>query len=87
MKWARQVNAVPSDAIVQLEGKDYIVVSQGGVAQTSYSFRLVQVVKGMGQEGYTAIVLPQDIDPKSLSIVVKNAYTVLSALRNAEDEE
>jgi cobalt-zinc-cadmium efflux system membrane fusion protein len=48
---------------------------------------LVQVAKGTEQEGYTAIELPENTDAKQLKVVTKNAYTVLSAIKNAEEEE
>lgn len=79
-------NAVPNDAIVQFEGLDYIV-AQTSNDKSGYTFQLIQVAKGTQQEGFTAIELPQDTDPSQLKLVTKNAYTILSAIKNAEEEE
>ncbi|WP_277014364.1 efflux RND transporter periplasmic adaptor subunit [Flavobacterium lindanitolerans] len=78
--------AVPTDAIVQLEGADYIII-QTGMEKGAYAFKLVQVSKGVEQAGYTAIELPSSITPSQVKVVTKNAYTILSAIKNAEEEE
>ncbi|MFN8414843.1 MAG: efflux RND transporter periplasmic adaptor subunit [Cytophagaceae bacterium] len=81
-----QMSAVPSDAIVQLEGLDYIV-AQTNESKDSYTFQLIRVTKGVEQEGYTAIELPETVNAEQIKVVTKNAYTVLSAIKNAEEEE
>ena len=83
---AEQKSAVPTDAIVQLDGWDYII-TQTSDTKDGYTFQLVQVAKGIEQEGYTAIELPQSVNQQSLKVVTKNAYTILSAIKNAEEEE
>lgn len=77
--------AVPVDALVQLEGNDYIIV-QRDQSNNQYSFELVQVNKGVELEGYAGITLPEGITASQTKIVVKNAYAILSALKNAEEE-
>ncbi|HQS22858.1 MAG: efflux transporter periplasmic adaptor subunit [Sphingobacteriia bacterium 24-36-13] len=77
--------AVPSEAIVQLEGKDYLIV-QTGQSSTGYTFQLEEIKKGTEQEGYTAVTLPQDMNIEKTKVVVKNAYAILSALKNSEEE-
>lgn len=81
-----QKSAVPSDAIVQLDGLDYIII-QTADSKDGYTFQLIQVAKGIEQEAYTAIELPQSVNQQSLKVVTKNAYTILSAIKNAEEEE
>ncbi|MFN3773430.1 efflux RND transporter periplasmic adaptor subunit [Cloacibacterium normanense] len=83
---AEEKNAVPTDAIVQLEGLDYIIV-QTANDKDGYTFQLVQVAKGIEQEGYTAIELPSSVNIQQVKVVTKNAYTILSAIKNAEEEE
>ncbi|MGF7025013.1 efflux RND transporter periplasmic adaptor subunit [Sphingobacterium sp. HSC-15S19] len=78
--------AVPTEAIVQLEGTDYII-EQKQQSKTNFDFELVPVSKGVEQAGYTAIVLPSSVDIASFTLVTKNAYTILSAIKNAEEEE
>lgn len=81
-----QQSAVPSEAIVQLEGKDYLVL-QTGQSATGYTFQFEEVKKGTEQEGFTAITLSENITVKDAKVVVKNAYVILSALKNSEEEE
>ena len=80
-----QQNAVPSEAIFQYQGKDFVVIQTGETAN-AYTFRLEQVKKGLEQEGYTAISFAENTDINNLKPVVKNAYSILSALRNSEEE-
>ncbi|QRQ62310.1 MULTISPECIES: efflux RND transporter periplasmic adaptor subunit [Sphingobacterium] len=79
-------DAVPTDALVQLEGENYIVVQQEQ-SKGNYTFELLQVAKGVEQSGFTAITLSSSVNPDQITIVTKNAYTILSAIRNAEEEE
>ncbi|MBN8880588.1 efflux RND transporter periplasmic adaptor subunit [Chitinophaga sp. 212800010-3] len=81
-----QQSAVPSEALVQLEGTDYIIV-ETKQEKGNHTFQLIPVSKGVEQTGYTAIELPSTVDAGQLTVVVKNAYTILSAIRNAEEEE
>ncbi len=83
---AEQQNAVPTDALVQLEGTDYIII-QTNQAKNSHTFQLIPVSKGVEQAGYTAIELPSTVNAAELTVVIKNAYTILSAIKNAEEEE
>lgn len=76
--------AIPTDAIVQLEGKDYLIL-QTKQSEKGYKFQLEQVKKGTEQEGYTAITLPEDFDSKTAKVVTKNAYSILSVLKNSEE--
>lgn len=83
---AEQQNAVPTDALVQLDGADYII-AQTNQGKDSHTFQLIPVSKGVVQAGYTAIELPSTVNAGELTVVTKNAYTILSAIRNAEEEE
>lgn len=83
---SQELDAVPSDALVQIEGKDYIILEKSG-SKNDIAFEFVLVKKGIGQENYTAVTLPQGINPQDVKVVTKNAYAVLSALKNAEEEE
>ncbi|MDT0651039.1 efflux RND transporter periplasmic adaptor subunit [Autumnicola edwardsiae] len=77
--------AIPSEALVQYEGKDFVIF-QTEKSDNGYTFRLEQVKKGIEQEGYTAITLAESADVNSFKPVTKNAYSILSALRNSEEE-
>ncbi|SFZ94738.1 membrane fusion protein, cobalt-zinc-cadmium efflux system [Flaviramulus basaltis] len=79
-------NAIPSEALVQYEGKDFVVL-QTEETENGYTFKLEQVKKGIEQEGYTAITFAETATVQNFKPVVKNAYSILSALRNSEEEE
>ena len=79
-------NAIPSEALVQYEGKDFVVL-QTEETENGYTFKLEQVKKGIEQEGYTAITFADGATVQNFKPVVKNAYSILSALRNSEEEE
>jgi membrane fusion protein, heavy metal efflux system len=81
-----KVAALPSEAIVSFDDKDYIFVldknkKENGKPFTEY--RMVQVQKGMTDGGYTQLVLPAGFDIKSAKVVIKGAYNLLSAKKNA----
>ncbi|HVN57204.1 MAG TPA: efflux RND transporter periplasmic adaptor subunit [Bacteroidales bacterium] len=82
----KNVTAVPSDAVVSFDDKEYIFVfvrnkEEKGNAMTEY--RMVQVTKGVSEDGFTEIGLPEGFDLKTLKVVVKGAYNLLSAKKNA----
>ncbi|MFZ4455805.1 MAG: efflux RND transporter periplasmic adaptor subunit [Bacteroidales bacterium] len=78
--------AVPSEAVVRFDDKEYIFVfeknkTEGGKPFTEY--RMVEVAKGVTENGYTAITLPGSMNLKTSKVVVKGAYQLLSAKKNA----
>ena len=78
--------AVPSDAIVQLEGKEYVVLHTRQ-ADTKHLFQLTQIRKLLVQEGYTGIMVPELFDLSTTRIVIKHANAVLAALKSAQEGE
>ncbi|MEI7725977.1 MAG: efflux RND transporter periplasmic adaptor subunit [Bacteroidota bacterium] len=83
---ANQVTSLPSEAIVSFDDKDYIFVfgknkEENGRQFTEY--RMVEIKKGVTDSGYTEIVLPEGFDLKSSRVVIKGAYNLLSAKKNA----
>jgi cobalt-zinc-cadmium efflux system membrane fusion protein len=82
----KQAMAVPEQAVVSFDDKDYIFIyekdkTEKGMAFTEY--RMVEVTKGVSSSGYTEIVAPQGVDLNAAKIVVKGAYNLLSAKKNA----
>ena len=51
-----------------------------------FVFRRVEVGTGATENGYTAVILPENFDMKS-KIVLKGAYDLLSKMNNSEEEE
>jgi RND family efflux transporter MFP subunit len=80
------VTAVPSEAVVSFEDKNYIFVHDKDKQEDGQPFaeyRMIEVSKGISESGYTEIVLPKDFDTKNAKIVTKGAYNLLSAKKNA----
>jgi membrane fusion protein, heavy metal efflux system len=80
------VTAVPADAVVSFDDKDYIFIferqkEEEGKPFTEY--RMVEVKKGLADGGYTEITLPGGFKTDSAKVVVKGAYNLLSAKKNA----
>ncbi len=81
-----KVTALPSEAVVSFDDKDYIFVyelekMEEGNAMTEY--RIFQVKKGVTSSGYTEITLPEGFDVNAAKVVIKGAYNLLSAKKNA----
>lgn len=81
-----EVTALPSEAIVSFDDKDYIFVfekekEEEGMPFTEY--KIIEVVKGVSGAGYTEIKLPEGFDINTARVVIKGAYNLLSAKKNA----
>ncbi len=81
-----EVTALPEEAVVNFEDKEYIFVvekdkMEGGKSFTEY--RMVEVKKGVNSGGYTEIALPEEMNLKKIRVVLKGAYSLLSAKKNA----
>ena len=83
---AQQVTSLPSDAIVSFDDKDYIFVFEKDKEENGKQFteyRMVEISKGVTDGGFTEIILPEGLDMKSIKVVIKGAYNLLSAKKNA----
>lgn len=93
------VPAVPSNAIVTVEGQDYIFVRinqkdtiagrsamKGTAAKKTISFERIPVAKGTTDVGYTEITLLKEIS-NNAQIVVKGAFFVSAKMTNTEGNE
>ena len=83
---SNKVTALQSDAFVSFDDKDYIFIfnkdkEEGGKPFSEY--RMIQVHKGVTDGGYTEIILPVGLNINSTKVVVKGAYNLLSAKKNA----
>lgn len=74
------VDALPENAIVSYEGKDYIFIGN-----SNNTFTMVEIKSGVAESGYTEIVLPEGFDSSS-SIVTNGTYALISKLMSAEEE-
>ncbi len=82
----QKTTALPAEAIVSFEDKNYIFVFEtdkveGGKPFTEY--RMVEVQKGVSERGFVEVLLPPGMVAKDLKVVLKGAYNLLSAKKNA----
>ena len=83
---SNQVTSVPSEAIVSFDDKDYIFVFEKNKVESGKPFteyRMIEIQKGVSDTGYTEIILPESFNYKTAKVVVKGAYNLLSAKKNA----
>lgn len=85
----QQVLALPEAAVVQDAGNDYIFLftgeeKEGGAVMKR--FRMVPVEKGVAESGYVQVALPAGVDTASANFVTKGAYSLISKMRNSEEE-
>ena len=81
-----QVTAIPTDAVVNFDDKDYIFIfdknkEEGGKPFTEY--KMVEVRKGVSDNGFTELILPEGFNIHTTRVVVRGAYSLLSAKKNA----
>ncbi len=74
--------AVPDQAIINFEGKDFIFVAE----KQPNHYKMLEVTKGISELGYTEINLGNGVSNESL-IVVNGAYDILAKMKNSEEEE
>jgi cobalt-zinc-cadmium efflux system membrane fusion protein len=81
-----KVPALPTDAVVSFDDKDYIFIFDRNKEEKGYAFteyRIIEVHKGITDGGYTEVILPEGFDLKNSKVVIKGAYNLLSAKKNA----
>jgi membrane fusion protein, heavy metal efflux system len=80
------VTTLPSEAVVNFDDKDYIFTferekQEEGKPFTEY--RMIEVKKGVTGSGFVQITLPVGLKADTSRVVVKGAYNLLSAKKNA----
>jgi RND family efflux transporter MFP subunit len=81
-----KVTALPSEAIVSFDDKDYIFIFERDKVEEGKPFteyRIIEVKKGVSSSEYTQITLPNGFDISTAKVVIKGAYNLLSAKKNA----
>lgn len=71
--------AVPTVAIVQFEGRQYVFQSK-----SSNTFEMVEVASGENNNGYTAISFPGKQDLENQEFVLSGAYSLLMMMKNKQ---
>jgi membrane fusion protein, heavy metal efflux system len=75
------VFALPSDAIVNYENKQYVFISKG-----DNQFEIREVKTGNSENGFTEIRLSDNQNLKDDILVTKGAYTLLMKMKNTSEE-
>ena len=81
-----KVSSLPSEALVSFDDKDYIFIwdkekTESGQPFTEY--RMVEVKKGISNQDFIQVILPENLDPLKVQVVIKGAYNLLSAKKNS----
>jgi len=84
----KYVKTLPNDAIVKEGTKSYLFIvdqeeHQPANAPEETTFKMVEIIQGIKDEGYTEIKLTSDL-PEGTSIVLNNAYYLLSDIQKEE---
>ena len=82
------VVALPDEAIVDYEGKSYIFQKQSdnNTKKTARTFEMIQVTKGVSENGFSEVKFSKEQENFNERIVLKGAYSLLSKLKNEEEE-
>jgi len=78
------VAALPDQAVVNFEGKDYVFVVD--TKKVGHHFIFTEITKGISEFGYTEIIFPEGITAET-PIVINGAYDILAKMKNSEEEE
>ena len=73
--------AIPNEAIVNFEGKDFIFVAE----KEANHFKMLEVTKGISELGFTEVEMKAGLNNESL-IVISGAYDILAKIKNSEEE-
>jgi len=78
------VKTVPNDAIVTEGAKAFIfVVDDANDKEEGTTFKMVEVIKGQSDDGYTAVTLTEQL-PEDTKIVLNSAYYLFSDMGKDE---
>ncbi len=79
---AKQMPSLPEEAVLNFEDQQLIIVQV-----SSDLFRLVEVTSGLREGGFVEVILPAGFDKINTRVVTKNAYKLLSKMKNSDSEE
>jgi RND family efflux transporter MFP subunit len=83
---SNKVASLPNDAVVSFDDKDYIFVFNKNKVESGKPFteyRMVEVKKGVSDGGFIEVILPNKFNISTSKVVIKGAYNLLSAKKNA----
>lgn len=81
-----EVQSLPSEAVVSFDDKNYIFIFETNKVENGRPFseyRMIEIRTGISDHGFTEIIVPEGTDLAHKAIVIKGAYNLLSAKKNA----
>lgn len=85
-----EMYAVPEEAVVRYQGKQYIFEALGNRTEgteTMTDYEMLEVKKGNVEDGFVAVNLMDTSRAiESLNLVLKDAFTLLAKAKNSEEE-
>ena len=81
-----KVATLPTDAVVSFDDKDYIFIFDKDKEEADKPFteyRMIEIQKGVSDGGFIEVILPEGFDIQTAKVVIKGAYNLLSAKKNA----
>lgn len=80
-----KVSALPDEAIVGFEGKEYVFIAKSNDQKNvGFQYEMLEVKRGVSEQGYTQVSFLTDLDGRQF--VIKGAYDLLSKVKNEEEE-
>lgn len=76
------VPALPDEAIIDFQGRKYVFVSSG---EEQNHFEMTEIKTGPSELGFTEVTPPDGMSPDQ-KVVTKGSYSLLSKLKNSEEE-
>lgn len=92
------VPSLPEKAIIDFQGKKYIFYQLTDQPhsqlkneskeehEAEYHFTMIEIQVGNTEMGFTEVLLPENFPTETAQIVIKNAYAILSKMKNSEEE-
>jgi membrane fusion protein, heavy metal efflux system len=85
---SNSTTVLPDEAVLTFEDKHYIFIYKDKRKENNKvvtDFLMIEVNKGISNNGFTEIILPKDFNLEKSNVVIKGAYNLLSAMKNAGD--
>jgi len=92
------VPSLPEKAIIDFQGKKYIFYQLTDQPhsqlkneskeehEAEYHFTMIEIQVGNTEMGFIEVLLPENFPTETAQIVIKNAYAILSKMKNSEEE-
>ena len=85
---SNKVPAIPSKAIVEFEGSNYIFIADNEKPKEkgATKYKLVTIKTGISELNYTELIFDGTTNWENWKVVTNGAYDMLSKMKNSEEE-